>query len=821
MNEGLPDRFQEWFDGRGWQPRAHQLEVLERSLAGESTLLIAPTGGGKTLAGFLPSLVELTAAPKNERTLHTIYISPLKALAVDIARNLSAPIDEMRLPIVVESRTGDTKQSVRQRQRHTPPDILLTTPEQLSLLLAHPSADELFSSLRCVVLDELHALQKSKRGDLLSLDLARLWTLAPGMRTVGLSATVDDPDPLRRYLVPQDGTEEAMSGLVLEKGGAKPAVKVLTPGDNIPWAGHSGRHSYADLYQLIHQHTTTLIFTNTRSQAEMCFQELWRMNEDNLPIGLHHGSLEREQRERVEAAMAKGALKAVVCTATLDMGIDWGAVDLCVCLGAPKGAARLVQRIGRSNHRMDEPSEAILVPTNRFEVLECVAAQQAVGQGLLDGEPPREGALDVLCQHIWGMASAEPFRPDQLYAEVISAAPYRTLSHQVFDEALEFVATGGYAMKAYDRFRRIIPMPDGRMRIKDARTAQLYRMNAGTIVDLPTYNVRIGRLTTKNGRARPARGGRKLGTIEEWFLGQLTPGDTFLFAGEVLRFEGVQDMDVYVTKSSEPEPKIPVWQGAKFPISSFLADSVRQMIGDPATWQALPKPVSEWLGLQQQKSYLPQPTELLIETFARRGRHFLVCYPFDGRIAHQSLGTLITRRLERMGLEPLGFCPTEYALSIWMRKDPSDLDMSEIFEPDLLGEDLDLWLADAQMMKRTFRYCAMIAGMIERNHPGQEKSGRQVSFSANLIYDVLREHQPDHILMRAAWTDAAAGFLDIGRLSSLLERVDGHLVHRCLNQVSPLAVPVMMEVGRETIAGAANEAILAELEDELLAEMQG
>lgn len=818
MQNALPERFEAWFETRGWTVRRHQSEVLERSLGGESVLLVAPTGGGKTLAGFLPSLVELSAAPKNKRSLHTLYISPLKALAVDIARNLEAPVAEMGLPVVVESRTGDTKQSVRQRQRTEPPDILLTTPEQVSLLLAHPSAADLFAGLRCVILDELHALRKSKRGDLLSLDLARLWTLAPGMRTIGLSATVDDPVPLQRYLVPQDGTDDALAGLVYGDGGTKPSVRVLTPGDNIPWSGHSGRHAFPEIYELIKQHTTTLIFTNTRSQTEVMFQELWRINTDNLPIGIHHGSLDREQRERVEAAMVAGDLKAIVCTATLDMGIDWGAVDLCICLGAPKGAARLIQRIGRSNHRMDEPSKAVLVPTNRFEVLECVAAKQAVDDGLLDGEPWKEGTLDTLCQHIWGMAAAEPFHPDRLYEEIISAAPYRHLTRELFDEALEFVATGGYAMRAYDRFKRIVPMPDGRMRIKDARTAQLYRLNAGTIVDLPSYNVRLGRMTRRDGKPGVGRGGKKLGTIEEWFLSQIAPGDTFIFAGEVLRFEGVQDMDVYVTRAQTDEPKIPSWQGSKFPLSSFLANSVRTMVSDPEAWRALPGPVAEWLELQELKSVLPKPEQLLIETFARGGKHYLVCYPFDGRIAHQSLGTLVTRRLERMGLQPLGFCPTEYALSVWMRQDPSRLDMNEVFEPDLLGEDLDLWLADAQLMKRTFRYCAMIAGMIERNHPGQEKSGRQVSFSAGLIYDVLREHQPDHILMKAAWNDASSGFLDIGRLSDLLNRVSGHLVHRALDRISPLAVPVMMEAGRETIIGGANEAILEELERELLDE---
>lgn len=818
----LPPLFADWFAGRGWALRDHQREVLSAAQQGQSALVVAPTGGGKTLAGFLPSLVELAKAPKNRRTLHTLYISPLKALAVDIARNLQTPIDEMGLAVTVESRTGDTSTSRRARQRDRPPDILLTTPEQLALLLAHPSAEDLFCGLSCVIIDELHAMTGKKRGDLLGLNLARLWTLAPGMRTVGLSATVKDPVPLQRFLVPQLGGKAAKAHLIRGQSGAKPHVRVMTQEGRIPWSGHSGRHAIGEIYAAIQSATTTLVFTNTRSQAEVCFAELWRLNEESLPIALHHGSLDRAQRERVEAAMIAGELRAIVCTATLDMGIDWGAVDLVLCLGAPKGAARLVQRIGRANHRMDDPSQALLVPANRFEVLECVAAKEAVDAGLLDGDHAPTGALDVLCQHIWGMACAEPFLPDHLFREITSAVAYVDLPRATFDEAIDFVATGGYAMRAYDRYKRIVRQPDGKMRIKDPRTAQLYRMNAGTIVDLPTYNVRFGRIGRgKTGRPGRPRPGKKLGTIEEWFLGQIVPGDTFLFAGQVLRFEGIHDMDVYVTSAPGAEAKIPTWQGSKFPISSFLANRVREMVHDEDHWQTLPTQVRDWLALQKEKSYVPKPSELLVETFARRGRHFLVCYPFDGRIAHQSLGTLLTRRLERLGLEPLGFCPTEYALSIWLRQDPGAVDMAALFDEDMLGDDLETWLADAQVMKRTFRQCAIISGMIERHHPGAEKTGRQITFSNNLIYEVLRDHQPDHILLRAAWQDAAEGFLDIQRLQALLTRIKGQLVCRALTRVSPLAVPVMMEVGRETVAGGATEGILRDLEADLVAEMLG
>src|SRR5581483_10036293 len=413
----LPAAFSRWFAARGWTPRAHQLALLSKARAGRSTLLIAPTGAGKTLAGFLPTLVELTERGEASRKLastgrgirregglHTLYISPLKALAVDIARNLETPVAEMGLPIRLETRTGDTPSSKRQRQRRDPPDILLTTPEQLALLLASADAPYLFGSLRRIVLDELHALVTSKRGDLLSLGLARLFRLAPDMVSVGLSATVADPEDLCRYLVPQPDGGEARADLVVAAGGAEPDVTMLEPGEDLPWAGHSARHAFPQIYDLIKRHKMTLVFVNTRSQAEMIFQALWQINDDGLPIALHHGSLDVAQRRKVEDAMTAGRLRAVVCTSSLDLGVDWGDIDLVINVGAPKGASRLLQRIGRANHRLEEPSRGILIPANRFEVLECEAAIGAVADHAQDTPPLRVGALDVLAQHVLGCA---------------------------------------------------------------------------------------------------------------------------------------------------------------------------------------------------------------------------------------------------------------------------------------------------------------------------------------------------------------------------------------------------------------------------------
>jgi ATP-dependent Lhr-like helicase len=814
----LPPRFQDWFAGKGWTVRPHQSVLVEMAGRGASVLLVAPTGGGKTLAGFLPSLIALAETPKRARArkLHTLYISPLKALAVDVARNLETPVAEMELKVTVETRTGDTPAARRQRQRHAPPDILLTTPEQLALLIAHPRSAQLFEGLKTVVLDELHALYNSKRGDLLALGLARLSRLAPGHRRVGLSATVADPGPLQRFLMPQPMVGESLAELIVAKGGAKPHITISASDSYVPWAGHLARHAMLDVMAAIGQSRTALIFVNTRSQAERTFQELWRLNEQNWPIALHHGSLAPEQRRKVEAAMARGGLRAVVCTSTLDLGIDWGAVDKVICIGAPKGAARLVQRIGRANHRLDEPSAALLVPANRFEVLECNAARDAVLAGELDGERLKQGSLDVLCQHVWGMAVAGPFDADRLYEEVRSAAPFAQLSRVDFDAALNFVATGGYALKSYDRFARLrrLPASNSMWRLAHPRLAQAYRMNVGVIVEDPMIDIRL------QSRGKPAGvGGRRLGKLEEYFIEQLSVGDTFVFAGDVLRFEGLREDAAYVTRTNDPEAEIPSYNGGKFPLSTFLAQRVREMVSAPERWHVLPEPVQEWLKIQEWRSLIPKPGQLLVETFPRASRHYLVCYPFEGRLAHQTLGMLLTRRLERERMRPFGFIANEYALAVWAARDMGGLDMGRLFDADMLGDDLDAWLAESNLYKRTFRNCAVIAGLIERKYPGKEKSGRQVTFSSDLIYDVLRQHEPDHVLLRATYADAGTGLLDIARLSDMLARVKSRIVSRRLERVSPLAVPALLEISREMVArGEVEEDILRENEDALVAD---
>ena len=849
----LPPRFADWFAGRGWSPRAHQLAMIGEARAGRDALLIAPTGGGKTLAGFLPSLIELSERPpaNTPRGLHTLYISPLKALAVDVERNLGAPILQMGLPVVAESRTGDTGISRRQRQRVKPPDILLTTPEQLALFCAWEGARLYFENVACVILDEIHTLHASKRGDLLAQDLARLHRFARNMRRVGLSATVDDPEVIKNWMASHrcapsttswspspvgtgedfstsdpppragEGDREAVEGalgqgaasidLVRGPAGAEPIVEILLSEGRVPWAGHTAQHAMAEVYEVIRKSKTALIFVNTRFQAEFAFQELWKLNDDSLPIALHHGSLAPEQRRKVEAAMARGELRAVVCTSTLDLGIDWGDVDLVIQLASPKGASRMVQRIGRANHRLDEPSRALFVPANRFEMLECQAAREAIAENRLDGDPPRVGALDVLAQHVMGCACSEPFDLLALYDEVRSAGPYRNLIWEDFEQVVDFVSTGGYALKNYDRFRRIVKGPDGLWKVRNAETAQRHRMNVGAIISPAMLSVRIA--------MRGGRGGRKIGEIEEGMLEMLEPGETFVFAGQVWRLVGVTNLDVLVQPAPAADPKMPSWGGSKFALSTYLAKRVRQLMYDQEHWRVLPTDVREWLEAQRDRSVIPEEDEMLLETFPRGKRHFMVVYPFEGRLAHTTLAMLLTRRLERIGAAPLGFVCNDYAMAIWALNPLDGLDFAELFDEDMLGDDLEAWLAESFMMKRAFKGCAIIAGLIERRFPGQQqKSGRQITFSTDLIYDVLRRHQPDHLLLRCARDDAATGLIDVARLGQMLARVRGRIRHAPLEHLSPFSVPILLEIGKERSPGQAGEMILREAAEDLIAE---
>ncbi|WP_417725619.1 ligase-associated DNA damage response DEXH box helicase [Salipiger sp.] len=785
----LPDELQHWFDGRGWQVHPHQQAMLDRAGA-PCLLLIAPTGGGKTLAGFLPTLAEL--AEDSAPGLHTLYVSPLKALATDIRRNLLVPIEEAGLAIRVEDRTGDTPSSRKRRQRADPPHILLTTPESLALLTSYEDAPRMFAGLKRIVVDEIHALAESKRGDQLMLALARLSRLCPGLRRVGLSATVEDPGAIARLLARHPDPCE----IVEADPGPEPDISMLVTEEAPPWSGGGASHAIPAVLREVKRHRTTLIFHNTRAQAEIFFHNLWLANEEALPIGIHHGSLDRAQREKVEQAMVRGDLRAIVCTGSLDLGIDWGNVDLVIQVGAPKNVKRLVQRIGRANHRYNAPSKALLVPANRFEVVECVAALEAVKARDLDGETRGPGPRDVLCQHILIAACAGPFDADELHAEMTTAGAYAGLSRAQFDACLAFCATGGYALRAYDRWQRLVQRPDGLWQLRDPRSAQRIRQNIGTIQDTDTLKVRWR-----------GRGGAPLGEIEETFAASLTRGDTFLIGGQIVRYEGLREMVVEVSRDAARKPRIATFMGTKFATSTQLSERILRMFGQDS-WPGLPRHTAEWLALQREVSRLPEPGRLLIESFPHEGREQLVVYGFAGRNAMQTLGLLLTKRMEEQGLAPMGFVATDYAVLIWGLDAVTD--PRPLFDLAGLEAGLETWLAGNAVMKRTFRASATIAGLIERNLGGQRKSGRQATMSSDILYDTLLKYDPDHLLLQITREEAMRGLVDFARIREMCERVGERIDLHRVDRVTPLAAPLFLEHGRVPIAGSAEERLLRE-----------
>jgi ATP-dependent Lhr-like helicase len=804
LRMNLPSYVEAWFAARGWQAHPYQRAMVEAFRARQSTLLIAPTGGGKTLSGFLPSLIDIHET--RAQGIHTLYVSPLKALTNDIERNLMRPIAEMGLAVTVESRTGDTPQAKRARQRREPPNVFLTTPESLMLMLSASDAPWLFAGLRAAIVDEVHSFAASKRGDFTALALSRLSALAPQALRTGLSATVANPAALAAWLGPTGAPASVLqSGLP-----SRPDIRMLVPDDaNIPYGGFMARYAVPTIYEAIRNAGTSIVFVNTRAQAELMLQMLWNANEDNLPIAIYHGSLDREHRRRTEAMMAAGKIRSVVATAALELGIDWGDVDLVIQVAAPKGVSRLLQRVGRSNHRLDVPSRAFLVPANRFEALECLAALTAIEHGQLDGEAPSPGSLDVVAQHILSCACGGPVHPDALFEEIRTALPYAGLDRGTFDRLFQFAIDGGYVLRGYDRYRRLVPLPDGRYNIANAATVRRHRQNIGVIVEAARLKVkRIG------GRGP---GGRILGEIEEYFAQGLTPGDTFFFAGEVLSFAGIRDMTVEARPAPGGEPKVPAYSGGQMPLSTFLADGVRALLAEPGDWRRLPDDVRDWLDLQARFSAIPSPDRLLVEHFRERRYHTLF-YTFAGRKANQTLGMLITRRMEHLGLKPLSFQLTDYGLVITGLSAIERGHIERLLDPDILGGELEEWILDSRMLKRSFRHVATITGLVEQQNNAAKKSMRQMTVSTDLIYDVLRRHEPDHILLEVTRRDAERELLDLKRLSELLTRFQDRVLFMPLDRPSPFSIPVLTDVRIEQVRGAGVEDILAQASLQLEAE---
>ena len=792
-----------WFKDRHWTVFPFQMQAWQHYLAGHSGLIHATTGTGKTLAAWLGPVAEALAETEQRPTatgndaLRVLWITPLRALAVDTLHALQEPLKALSLNWSVESRTGDTSAATRRKQQNRLPTTLVTTPESLSLLLTRSDAREQFRNLRAVICDEWHELLATKRGVQVELALARLRRWRPALRTWALSATLGNlPEALAVIAPPQTRLPAAPAVMIQGASRKQIVVDSLIPEriERFPWAGHMGLNQLPDVLAAVDQAASTLIFTNTRSQTEAWYHAMLQARPDWAGlIALHHGSLEPATRNWVEDGLRAGQLRAVVCTSSLDLGVDFSPVDRVLQIGSPRGVARLLQRAGRSGHRPGAVSRVTCVPTHAFELIEAAAARDAIAAGQLEGRQPHHAPVDVLCQHLVTIASGSGFDSADLFAEVRTTASYNQLTREEWDWALDFTARGGESLRAYPDYHRLREF-EGLWFVGSERIARQHRMSIGTITSDASLTVQY-------------LGGPTLGTIEESFLAKINPGETFLFAGRTVELVHIRDMKVWVRKApASKQVRIPRWMGGRMPLSTELAHAVRLRL-DQAAQGIFDGPeltaVRPLLELQARWSEIPRPAELLIEQIrSREGFHTLI-YPFAGRLVHEGLSALFAWRMSR--LQPITFTMSvnDYGFELLSATEP-ELDRAlqqGLLSTDALMDELQQCINAAEMGKRQFREIARVAGLVFQGFPGQPRSARQLQASSGLLYDVFASYDPQNLLLRQAGSEVLERQLEHSRLVRTLQQMQQmHLVRRQPQRFTPLAFPLIVARLREKLS---------------------
>lgn len=795
----------EWFAARGWEPFAFQREVWDAYARGESGLIHAATGTGKTYAAWMGPVLEALAerdAPKKLRRradatpLRVLWITPLRALAADTEQALALPVQELGLPWTVESRTGDTSQARRARQRERLPTALVTTPESLSLLLCRKDHAEIFADLRCVVVDEWHELLSTKRGAQVELCLARLRALCPQLRTWGVSATLGNLDVAAETLLGYDARNAPMPARLV-RGVVPKAVEIesLVPEemDRFPWAGHLNIKLLPEVMRRLEQAQSAIIFTNTRSQCEIWFQSIIAANPTWFEFtAIHHGSLSRRQREDVEDGLKTGRYRIVVATSSLDLGVDFTPVDLVMQVGSPKGVARLLQRAGRSGHNPGRVSRIVCVPTHAFELIEVSAARDAIAAQRIESRDPLDRPLDLLAQHLVTLALGGGFTREAVLAELRTTRAYRLLTIAELDWVIAFVTHGGDALRAYPEYAKVHE-EDGVFRVVDRRVALRHVLNIGTIVSDAAIAVKY-------------LSGRKLGTVEESFVSRLTAGDKFIFAGQPLEFVRLRDLVAWVRKAKGMSGAIPRWQGARMPLSTELAAAVRDTL-ETARQGHYPSPemqaVQPVLETQAERSVIPRPDELLIERTETRDGHHCFVYPFEGRLVHEGLAALCAYRIAQLAPISFSFAANDYGFEL-LSPDAAPLDEAleaGLFSTTHLLHDITQSLNAAELARRQFREIARVAGLIFQGYPGQNKSMKQVQASSSLLYDVFAKYDEGNLLIQQAQREVLERQLEASRLGRVLERLSVSTIRVVdVERPTPLAFPLMVDITRAKLS---------------------
>lgn len=788
---------QQFFTRRGWTPFPFQVEAWEASLRGESGLIHVPTGSGKTYAAVMGPLARLLASPRKRRTLRILYLTPLRALARDLELALKEPVRQEGWKIKIESRTGDTSAAVRRRQLQSPADVLLTTPESLSIMISQEDGEDLLKNIECVILDEWHELLSSKRGTMTELALAYLRHLNPEMQTWALSASIGNLEEAARLAVGPGLQARVISGAPERELD----LECLWPDriDRFPWAGHLGLPMAEKLLRRLDPEESTLIFTNTRFQAEKWFETLRsRKPEMEGLIAIHHSSLDREERELVEEGVKSGDIKWVVCTSSLDLGVDFQPVERCVQIGSPKMVARLLQRAGRSAHRPGAKSRLLFVPTHAWEILELEAVKSALRENDIESRRPLAKPVDVLLQHMMTLACGPGLRMDELWEQLQGTHSYRGLSRAELNWCLRFLTQGGDTLQAYPQFHKLVYEEESaRFRPAHAKLARIHRMSIGTITSREMMNV----VTVQRSR---------LGAVEENFISGLKKGDVFQFAGRRLELVMIKDMMAYVKPSRQPTNTIPIWGGGRLPLSEILSRFLREVIG--SSRRGGESRLQPLLAAQRDLSELPDEDSLLIEVMSSGEGEHLFVYPFEGRLVHEGLAHLWATRFASRRASTFAFSVNDYGFEILA---PAGYGFEDLFDDDFLSTDrleadIGLSLQLGELTKRQFRDVAQIAGLTFSGYPGAAKTRQQRQISSSLLYEVFERHEPGHLLLRQARDEVLSGSLESGRLKAALERLaNQRQVWKTLEQPSPLAFPLLIE---RVASRVSNESLEAKVE---------
>ncbi len=806
-------RVRSWFASRGWAPFRFQEQLWKAYLRGESGLLHATTGAGKTFAVWFGPVIEaLAAAPRKPSTgLQVLWITPLRALAADTLATLQMTARELQLPWSIEGRTGDTAPAVRRRQQKRLPETLITTPESLSLLLTRRDASTLFAELKLVVVDEWHELLSTKRGVQVELGLARLARWSPRLRVWGVSATLGNLDEAREVLLRpvQHRPDRAGAGDPAVADAHQPRPGRLVRGattrqtliesvlpqeiERFPWAGHLGLRLLPQVVPALEASRSTLLFTNTRSQSELWYQALLKARPDWAGlIGLHHGSLDRSTRDWVERGLKTGGVRCAVCTSSLDLGVDFSPVDQVVQVGSPKGVARLLQRAGRSGHQPGASGRLLFVPTNALELIEIAAVRDAIAAGHLEGREPVEDPIDILVQHAVTIATGEGFTADDLYQELRATHAFRDLARRDWQWVLDFVTHGGETLKAYPDYHRVTEA-GGKFVVASERVARQHRNQIGTIVGDAALRVKF--LT-----------GGRLGTIEESFVARLKPGDCFTFAGRVLELVKVHDMDVYVRVGSRKTGVVPRWMGGRMPLSTELSAALRIKLDEAARGEFIGlemQAVAPLLEVQRRWSRIPARDELLIERWRSREGHHLFIYPFAGRLVHEGLAALWAWRLAQRLPNSFSMSVNDYGVELLSPHDAAlDGDLAALLlDAEHLASDLAASLNNVEMARRQFREIARIAGLVFEGYGGQRKTAKQLQASSGLLFDVFSNYDPSNLLLRQAKQEVLERQLESSRLTRTLgslRSVNVSIQH--LSRPTPLAFPLVVDRLRERLS---------------------